>query len=69
MRSPISSLLAFLLALCLDSSAEGTPLESGTKEQIAEAIGKTRKAAEQGLAEAQFNLAVRYNMGEGVPQD
>ncbi len=27
------------------------------------------KAAEQGLAEAQYNLGVRYYLGQGVPQD
>ena len=28
-----------------------------------------RKAADQGLAEAQFRLGVSYELGEGVPQD
>jgi len=28
-----------------------------------------RKAAEQGLADAQYNLGVLYNSGQGVPQD
>ena len=32
-------------------------------------IKKLRKAAEQGLAEAQFNLGCAYDNGEGVPQD
>ena len=28
-----------------------------------------RLAAEQGLADAQFNLGIRYYNGQGVPQD
>jgi TPR repeat protein len=28
-----------------------------------------RKAADQGLANAQYNLGVMYNNGEGVPRD
>lgn len=28
-----------------------------------------RKAAEQGFADAQYNLGVRYYNGQGVPQD
>jgi TPR repeat protein len=35
----------------------------------AEAMRWWRRAAEQGLAEAQTNLGNMYNNGEGVPQD
>ena len=37
--------------------------------QHREAAEYFRKAAEQGLAVAQFDLAVRYRLGQGVPQD
>jgi len=37
--------------------------------QHREAAEYFRKAAEQGLANAQFDLAVRYRLGQGVPQD
>ena len=38
-------------------------------QDVAKAVAWYRKAAEQGFAKAQFNLAVRYTGGEGVPQD
>ncbi|MDG1340027.1 MAG: tetratricopeptide repeat protein, partial [Paracoccaceae bacterium] len=34
-----------------------------------EAVNWYRKAAEQGLAEAQSNLGIMYRNGQGVPQD
>ena len=34
-----------------------------------EAVRWYRKAAEQGYARAQFNLGLRYDHGQGVPQD
>ena len=39
------------------------------QEFCAEAAGWFRKAAEQGLADAQSNLGWMYERGEGVPQD
>jgi TPR repeat protein len=41
----------------------------GVTQNYQEAIKWTRKAAEQGQAEAQFNLGVMYNMGQGVAQN
>ena len=38
-------------------------------EQYRNAIKWSRKAAEQGYAAAQFNLALMYDEGEGVPKD
>ncbi len=35
----------------------------------ATAIRELRPLAEQGVAEAQFNLGIMYNNGHGVPQD
>jgi uncharacterized protein len=38
-------------------------------QDYAEAVRWYRKAAEQGLANAQFNLGLMYAKGQGVPQD
>ena len=38
-------------------------------EDDAEAVKWFRKAAEQGQADAQFNLGVMYVKGDGVPED
>ena len=38
-------------------------------EDDREAIAWYRRAAEQGLAPAQYNLGVKYHNGDGVPQD
>ena len=40
----------------------------GVPQDDAEAVRWFRLAAEQGDARAQFNLGVRYDTGEGVPQ-
>lgn len=41
----------------------------GVAEDLAKASEWIQKAAEQGYAEAQFELGVRYYNGEGVPKD
>ena len=41
----------------------------GVPQDYAEAVRWYRLAAEQGDAEAQFNLGVMYTDGKGVPQD
>jgi TPR repeat protein len=41
----------------------------GVPQDYAEAVRWYRKAADQGLAHAQFNLGARYVQGQGVPQD
>ena len=41
----------------------------GVPQDYAEAIRWYRQAAEQGNAEAQFNLGLMYAQGQGVPQD
>ena len=41
----------------------------GVPEDDAEAVKWYRKAAEQGLAQAQNNLGSMYARGEGVPED
>ena len=40
----------------------------GMPQSDKEAAGSYRKAADQGHAEAQFNLGVMYDEGRGVPQ-
>ncbi len=42
---------------------------NGVPEDDAESVNWYRKAAEQGLAEAQASLGLSYNLGRGVPQD
>ena len=46
-------------------------LAFGAEETAAgnEELEELRRLAEQGQAEAQFNLAVMYDNGEGVPED
>ena len=41
----------------------------GVPENDAEAVKWFRKAADQGLANAQYNLGHMYNSGEGVPEN
>lgn len=42
---------------------------SGVPQDYAEAAKWYRKAAEQGISLAQFNLGTLYYNGQGVPQD
>ena len=41
----------------------------GVPQDYAQAADWYRKAADQGVARAQFNLGVLYDQGQGVPQD
>ena len=41
----------------------------GVPQDYAEAMKWYRLAADQGIAEAQYNLGVMYDNGQGVPQD
>ena len=41
----------------------------GVPENDAKAVRWYRRAAEQGYADAQFNLGLMYARGEGVPQE
>ena len=41
----------------------------GVPQNYAEAVKWYRKAAEQGFAEAQYNLGKMYHTGQGVPKD
>lgn len=51
--------LALIAVLCLLASASVCAGE----------FAGTKALAEQGLADAQFNLGLKYDKGEGVPQD
>jgi TPR repeat protein len=41
----------------------------GVQQDFKQALVWHRKAAEQGVAEAQFNLGLMYQQGDGVQQD
>ena len=43
--------------------------QHGVPQDYAKALQWNRKAAAQGVAEAQYNLGVIYKFGLGVPQD
>ena len=47
----------------------GCSLTAWGQEQAKPGLDETRSAAEQGDADAQYNLGLRYHYGEGVPQD
>ena len=55
MLTPLFAYLLVCLASCINS--------------FAESFEETKPKAEQGFAYAQFNLALMYDKGEGVPQD
>jgi TPR repeat protein len=42
---------------------------TGIKQSVVEAMKWYRRAADQGLALAQFNVGFGYASGQGVPQD
>ena len=74
MRFP-TLIIAFALALSLSSpgTAWGADFEKGLaawlKEDYATALQKWEPLAEQGHADAQFQLGNAYYLGQGVPQN
>ena len=66
-------LAALVMAFCVMSAAVAGPLEDGAaayaRQDYALAVQWYRKAADQGNADAQFNLGVMYANGQGVLQD
>ncbi|MEX2648354.1 MAG: tetratricopeptide repeat protein [Alphaproteobacteria bacterium] len=66
-------LIALVVALSLVAPVAAGPLEDGMtafdRGDYAEAVKWYRKAADQGLAEAQFTLGVMYHDGLGESQD
>ena len=69
----LPSMLALMLWLCLAAPAFAGPLEDGLaayeQKDYATALRLWRPFAEQGNADAQYNLGVMYDKGKGVPQD
>ena len=72
MRKLVHS-IALLLVFGLSAPVLAEPFEDGlaayVKQDYAAAVKWFRLAANQGNAEAQFNLGVMYEQGQGVPQD
>jgi len=66
-------LAGVVLSLMLTGGAAAGPFEEGVaahdRGDYATAVRLWRPLAEQGNADAQFNLGVGYKKGEGVPQD
>ena len=68
-----SILAGIVLALVLTGGAAAGPYEEGVaaygRGDYATAVRLWRPLAQQGDAEAQFNLALMYFEGKGVPQN
>ena len=67
-----SVLLAAVLAMILTGPVRAgydEGLEAANRGDYATALAEWRPLAEQGNASPQFNLALMYNQGWGVPQD
>ena len=66
-------ILTFLFLLVGSSVVFGDDFQDGVdayqKKDHKEAVKWYRLAAEQWIAQAQFNLGVMYDKGQGVPQD
>ena len=72
--APLALTRGLLVGLCVCwpsyASAEGAERDlSQGQTQTQDAVEVIRLAAEQGVAEAQFNLGNMYDLGRGVPQD
>ncbi len=67
------AIIAVLLLAALAGTAVAGPIEDAVaalaRGDYATALREFRVLAEQGLADAQYNLGVMYAKGEGVPQD
>ncbi len=73
MRKAIKLILFLWLFIAVSSSSWAGDYEDGldayNRGNYPTAIYKWKKAAEQGLASAQFNLGIMYDFGRGHPQD
>ncbi len=67
--SVLFALVLILLALAACSTGHTDCANAITKEDFAKAFQLCKPLAEQGDADAQFNLGVMYASGHGVPQD
>ena len=74
MRPMLKAVLAaVILAVSFASPVAAGPFEDGNaaydRKDYATALRFYRPLADQGHAEAQFNLGLMYSNGRGVPQD
>lgn len=65
-KSILAALLCFCLGLCLFYSVPAYAVDSVVSIDY---VSSTREKAEQGDPVSEFNLAVLYHTGQGVPQD
>ena len=65
--------IALLLTLSLSAPVLAGPFEDGltayNKSDYKTALRLWRPLADQGIADAQYNLGLMYDIGRGVPQD
>ncbi len=69
MRYLIIAVLAVMLALPVAAQDFDKGLEAAQRGDYATALREWRPLAEQGVAEARYNLGVMYEKGHGVLQD
>ena len=73
MRAPTAFIFVALAIAVTPVAAVSGPLEDGLEAaesgDYATALKLLRPLAEQGHAEAQYNLGVMYRNGQGVPHD
>ena len=76
MRRILAVILAVVMVLSLAACGQKEKAEKycsscgeGVSKDLSEAVRWYRKAAEQGIAQAQYNLGVCYEFGKGVSKD
>ena len=73
MNTILRKLMVFCIALLCAGAVQAGDFEDGMaayeRKDYATAFAKWRTAAQQGDADAQFNLGVLYDEGKGVAQD
>ena len=69
MLTPIVFILSLLFWPALVHADFQAGLDAFDRDDYATALKEWRPLAEQGDADAQFNLGVMYDKGQGVPQD
>ena len=70
---PLTFLLSFTFLFLFSGSVYGDDFQDGKdalkRKDYKEGVKWHRLSAEQGDADAQFNLGMKYYEGQGVPQD
>ena len=73
MNKKLTFLLALTFLFLFSSGVSGDDLQDGLeavqRQDYKEAVRLYRLSAEQGDADAQYNLGLMYAKGQGVPQD